>query len=55
MMSTLLLVIQSLGYHTIITYYYVIITPSSIITHYYLLQSLELADVSLPLSLSLSI
>ena len=27
-----------------INYYYVIITPGSIITHYYLLQSPELAD-----------
>ena len=34
----------SLCYYTIITYYYVIITQGSIITHYYLLQSAELAD-----------
>ena len=33
-----------LWYYTIITYYYVIITQGSIITHYYLLQSAELAD-----------
>ena len=58
-MITLLLVMQraSLCYYTIITYYYVIITPCSIITHYYLFQSPELADdlPSLPsLSPSLS-
>jgi len=46
MMITLLLVMQRacLWYYTIITYYYVIITQGSIITHYYLLQSAELAD-----------
>ena len=45
-MITLLLVMQRacLCYYTIITYYYVIITPGSIITHYYLFQSPELAD-----------
>ena len=45
-MITLLLVMQRacLWYYTIITYYYVIITQGSIITHYYLLQSAELAD-----------
>ena len=48
MMGTLLQVMQraSLCYYTIVTYYYVIITQGSIITHYYLFQSLELADVS---------
>ena len=40
-----------LCYYTIITYYYVIITPGSIITHYYLFQSPELADVCSWLSL----
>ena len=46
-MITLLPVMQRacLCYYTIITYYYVIITPGSIITHYYLFQSPELADV----------
>ena len=34
----------SLCHYTIITYYYVIITPGSIITHYYLFQSAEFAD-----------
>ena len=36
----------SLCYYTIINYYYVIVqvTPGSIITHYYLLKSPELAD-----------
>ena len=45
-MITLLPVMQRacLCYYTIITYYYVIITPGSIITHYYLFQSPELAD-----------
>ena len=45
-MITLLCVMQraSLCYYTIINYYYVIIIPGSIITHYYLLQSPELAD-----------
>ena len=33
-----------LCYYVIITYYYVIITLGSIITHYYLFQSPELAD-----------
>ena len=48
-MITLLPVMQRacLCYYTIITYYYVIITPGSIITHYYLFQSPELADGSL--------
>ena len=46
MMITLLRVMQraSLCYYTIITYYFVIITPGSIFTHYYLFQSPELAD-----------
>ena len=45
-MITLLHLVQkvSLCHYTTITYYYVIITPGSIITHYYLFQSLELAD-----------
>ena len=45
-MITLLPVMQRacLCYYTIITYYYVIITPGSIITHYYLFQSPDLAD-----------
>ena len=33
-----------LCYYTIIMYHYVIITPGSIITHYYLFQSPELSD-----------
>jgi len=46
-MNPLLRVMQraSFCYYLIITYYYVIITPGSIITHYYLFQSPELADV----------
>ena len=35
-----------LCYYTIITYYYVIITLGSIIIHYYIFQSPELADAS---------
>ena len=46
-MITLLRVMPraSLSYYTICVYYYVIITQGSIITHYYLFQSPELADV----------
>ena len=46
-MIPLLRVMQrvSLYYYTIITYYHVIITPGSIITHCYLFQSHVLADV----------
>ena len=36
---------KSLFYYSIITYYYVIITSGSTITHYYLFQSPELADI----------
>ena len=53
-MITFLSVIQraSLCYYTIIKYYYVIITPGSIITYYYLFQSLELADEGLKIQVS---
>ena len=45
-MITLLRVMQRASFccYTFITYHYVIITPGSIITHYYLFQSPELAD-----------
>ena len=46
-MIPLLHIMQSVGlyYWIIITYHYIIITPGSIITHYYLFQSPKLADV----------
>ena len=46
-MNPLLRVMQSvsLHYYVVITYYYAIITMGSIITHYYLFLSPELADV----------
>ena len=50
-MISLLLVMQRacLCYYTIITYSYVIITPGSIITHYFNLQNLQMTAGSPPL------